>query len=665
MKPDFRYKLGSKIIGILMLYFVVAVFAIGMTLHVSTQFEGGAAAINDAGSERMRSYRMVYLLAQLGSKGDERNRLINDIQKEIRDFERVLAELEHGDPGRPLFLPNEPAVVKQMIEIRQNWSTRIKPLILLVAEKADAAPPLPEKYPIRPLIEDFVEQINGLVTQIELSNARYTALLRSLQIGLVVLALVGTVVLILWFHLVVLRPLGGLNEGIRRMAAADFSVHLPIERRDEFGELADGFNRMSTQLHALYGTLEERVEEKTRATEERTRSLAEKNKELTTLYEISAFLNESAAIEELCGGFLRRVLANTGLTAGAVRLIDATTQEVRMLIHQGVSDDFAVKEAALCSGECLCGNAAQRGVPLSWDLAQKRPMPLRMDCQAEGFRSVAVFTIHHQKQVVGIFNLYSPETRTYSERETRLLETLGQHLGLAIETLRLVAREKEMAVSEERNCLAQELHDSIAQSLAFLNIQAQMLGGALDRDHKADAAASLGLMREGIQESYAHVRELLRQFRTRMPQTDLSQALHSTLLKFQEQTGVRTEFKKSEFPQNIEPEIELQTLHIIQEALSNVRKHSQAKNVRVDTRHLADAWSITVTDDGIGFDLDSRTAGEDHIGLRIMRERAQRIGAQLNIRSIPCQGVEITLELPSKAKHPRRRIDDDPHIVGG
>lgn len=666
MKPDFRYKLGSKIVGILILYFVVAFLAIGMTLHVSTQLSGGGAAINDAGSQRMRTYRLAYLVTQPTRSTSERAAMRVGIQAEITQFEQVLVELEQGNPSRPLFLPREPPVAERMAALRYRWDSAVKPMVLQIADAPEDARRDATRHDFLPMIDGFVGGINELVSLIELSNSRHTALLRSLQIGLIVLALMGTVILILWFHMMVLRPVARLHEGIKRMAAADFNVRLPVERSDEFGELAEGFNRMRTQLQALYGTLEERVVEKTRSIEERTRSLADKNKELGTLYEISAFLNESAAVEELCRGFLRRVLANVGLTAGAVRLIDADSNEIRMLVHEGVSEDFSLREAALCSGECLCGSVAQRGVPLHWDLAESSPKPLRLDCRAEGFRGVAVFTIRHQRQVIGIFNLYSAEARIYSERETLLLETLGQHLGLAIESLRLVAREKEMAVSEERNLLAQELHDSIAQSLAFLNIQAQMLGDALGRADIGDAESSLGLMREGIQESYQHVRELLLHFRTRMHQPNLAEALRSTLEKFADQTGVATECRVGESGASLPPESELQALHIVQEALSNVRKHSQAAKVRVELSRRSDARSVTVTvsDDGVGFDWQSESIGTDHVGLRIMRERAQQIGARFDIRSAPGEGTEVRLEVPMTTERPLRRRDDNTYLAG-
>jgi two-component system nitrate/nitrite sensor histidine kinase NarX len=217
---------------------------------------------------------------------------------------------------------------------------------------------------------------------------------------------------------------------------------------------------------------------------------------------------------------------------------------------------------------------------------------------------------------------------------------------VVIENLHLVVREKERAVSEERNLLAQELHDSIAQALAFLNLQAQMLQESLGRGHLEAAAAELALMREGIQESYDNVRELLVHFRIRVDHAELDDAIRNALEKFEGQTGLRTSFSKLGDGGAPTPASTIQVLHILQEALSNVRKHAAATAVEV-TMTNGPEFSIAVRDNGRGFD-PGRLAedGGSHVGVGIMRERAHRIGARLDLDAAPGRGTCVTLVLP-------------------
>jgi two-component system nitrate/nitrite sensor histidine kinase NarX len=249
-----------------------------------------------------------------------------------------------------------------------------------------------------------------------------------------------------------------------------------------------------------------------------------------------------------------------------------------------------------------------------------------------------------------MLNLWFDAPREIEDRERRLIGVLGQHLGAALEAEGLRAREKEVAVSEERNLLAQELHDSIAQSLAFLNLQAQMLDAALGQGDIEEARAELAQIRAGVQESYDDVRELLTHFRTRMTELDLSGALRQAVSRFEGQTGITVSLLESGAGIDPPPETQLQILHILQECLSNVRKHSGARQVTVRLERGAQ-YRFVVRDEGRGFDPDGVDRDGTHVGLAIMRERARRIGAQLSVSSSPGKGTEVVLVVETVPVH--------------
>ncbi|MDD2743405.1 MAG: type IV pili methyl-accepting chemotaxis transducer N-terminal domain-containing protein [Rhodocyclaceae bacterium] len=636
--------LSRKIIGTLLFFFLFSLLAIAMTLAISWQLEGVAAAINDAGSERMRSYRIGHLMARVSDDKAGNDQAAALLRNEIKRFDEVLGNLQNGDPQRPMAPPRDAEVRQHLLAVEASWRLSVRPLAeSFVSASASEQRLISERYDDE--LNGFVSRINELVLAMEKNYATNTNLLRTVQLMLIILVLFGAVMLINFFNQLVIRPVQVLHSGMRRMTDKDLSVRLPVNSNDELGSLAKGFNQMAEHLQIAYSTLEERVEVK-------TRSLEERNRELGMLYEVTALLSEPAPIEILCETFLQSIRQSLGADAGAVRLYSPETEVLYLIAHDGLSEDFLKTEAAMNCGDCVCGELVQGGMPVAFSTVNP-PIGMKLfTCVREGFATASAFNIRYDKQRLGVFNLYFNNQHQLTESEIQLLETLGQHLGVAIDNQRLKSREKELAVSEERNLLAQELHDSIAQGLAFLNIQVQLLQDSLRKGRSDEAMQTAGQLREGVQESYDDVRELLVHFRTRVHQSDLDTAIRSALAKFEGQTSINTEFKRVGEGAPLQPTDEIQVMHIVQESLSNVRKHAQASLVTVTVYRGMGQLVVEVVDNGQGFDTanDPRVLSERHVGLKIMRERAHRVGGECLISSAPGEGTKVVLNLPKLQK---------------
>lgn len=630
-------KLGTKINAILLLFFVMALITIIATLYVGRQLEGGAGAINEAGAQRMRVYRMVYLLEASVREPHHAKEILGQAHDTYLDFESALALLAEGDRDRPLFLPRETEVRGQLEQVRQQWQQQLGPVVLRAIEANEASQRAMALEPLGAQVREFVELVNDLVLLIEKSNARYTDWMWVFQNALVGMAMVGTLFLILVLHVLVIAPVVRLRKGMENMAAARFDERLPVDTDDEFGELSEGFNTMVDQLANLYATLEQRVADKTRAIEGR-------NRELGVLYDIAAYLAEPAELPAVCRGVLVKLCNLLGAESGAVRLVNAKTQELDLIASVNLSERFLSCEATLGLGTCLCGEGAAKGESVVNFVPHRQD--LLPHCYREGVNSMVAIPVKKRNHNLGQFNLFFVGQRLLTADEVKLLEAVGRHLAVTIENRRLAVRETDMAVSEERNLLAQELHDSIAQSLAFLNIQAQMLQSSLDKGQTETAKEELGRMREGIQESYDTVRELLVHFRIQVQHADLEAAVRSALDKFESHTGIPTSLTKVGQGTISEASRILQILHILQEALSNIRKHAHASAVDVVLRCDGKELHIEVHDNGQGFVPDQVVEEEgSHVGIGIMRARAKRIGASVAFQTEPGKGTCVTLEL--------------------
>lgn len=636
--PLANHSLHFKITGILLVFFVAAFAAIGLTLFTSWQLKGAAAAINDAGSLRMGTYRIAWIIEQGEGGGLAPATAASRLAGELARFDVVLDGLIAGDPARPLAVPRGDDIVEDLGALSTHWYGHIRPALAALVE---AAGPDATAFGGAPVEADvLVARIDDIVRRMESRYAEETTWLRGSQILLVFMAVVGTVFLIRFFASQVIRPVESLANGLARMEHEDFGVRLPVQRHDELGDVTEGFNRMAAHLQYLYRTLEDRVQDK-------TESLTARNRELGILYSSISFLHEPHDMDSLCRGFLLRIRETMGASAAAVRLLDSGSENLYITYCEGLEPGFLDAEEMISCADCLCGEASRKPVTFFAQLDPPGKGVTHDACSKAGFRSVTATTISVNKRPIGVFNLFFDQVRNVGEADRLMLETLGEQLGVAIDNLRLQSRERELAVSEERNLLARELHDSIAQALAYMNLQLQMCEHALAAGDTTEVRESLARIRCGVQESYDDVRELLVHFRSRVGQQDLETALEAALRRLGEQSEVVTRLDVAGGGAPLDAETETQVLYIVQEALSNVRKHACAKHVTVGLHRGVDGLAVSVRDDGVGFDALASSAGDAqaHIGLTVMRERAERIGAGFSVRSAAGEGTEVRIEL--------------------
>ncbi len=614
------WSLGAKLGLVATPFLLLALLAISLTLWVSWQLDGGAAAVNEAGRMRMQAYRMS--LAQAANDPVS-------LRAHISEFERSVELLRNGDPERPLFVPWDEQVIDRYAAVETAWQA-FRPTI-----SATASPQLGATT------ASFVQQIDGLVVAIERHMSRWTAMLHLLQLATMALAVLGASALLYTGYLFVLEPVGQLKRATEQIQRGDLGARVSAVGNDEFATLASGFNGMAEHLESMYRNLEGKVAEK-------TAQLEEKRSRLEALYGVTALVAATTTLEALARGFVEQVAKVVHADGAALRWSDEDNEKYVMLASTGLPEAMSAEEHCLMADQCNCGMPSAppgaRVIPIRADHPTHLP-----HCEKAGFSTVVCVPVRHHEQIRGEIDLFFHAHYDLSEAERSLLEALATHLAAAMENLRLGALEREAAVAQERNFLARELHDSIAQSLAFLKMQVQLLRDAQASGDAELIAQVVGEIDEGVRESYSDVRELLLHFRTRASEEDIEPALQTTLRKFEHQSGIRTELSMQGHGIPLAPDMQLQVLHVVQEALSNVRKHSRATRVWLDVQQQPQ-WRFEVRDNGRGFTPGDGKLDETHVGMRIMAERAERIGGTLEVFSTPSHGSSVVLTLPAEAR---------------
>jgi signal transduction histidine kinase len=258
--------------------------------------------------------------------------------------------------------------------------------------------------------------------------------------------------------------------------------------------------------------------------------------------------------------------------------------------------------------------------------------------------------LRHRGEIVGVLGVASKDANTLSsDRELRLLAGIGEGVALAIANARLHERVLDGAVLEERIRIARELHDGLAQVLGYINTQTLAAKRLLTTGRTEEARSRLDAMEGAARNVYGDVREAILGLRLSLPRQGLVPTLRSYLEEYASMSGTHLSLSADDHVETVElpPEVEIQLVRIVQEALANVRKHAQAANATVRLALDDGVLAIEVADDGRGFDpgLERRT-GWPRFGLQTMRERAQALGGRFELESKPGAGTRVRVTLP-------------------
>ncbi|NLF00701.1 MAG: GAF domain-containing sensor histidine kinase, partial [Anaerolineales bacterium] len=265
--------------------------------------------------------------------------------------------------------------------------------------------------------------------------------------------------------------------------------------------------------------------------------------------------------------------------------------------------------------------------------------------EVEGIRSSIHVPVHVDGEVFGIFNAAFDTPHAFGADEQRLFVALAQRGALAIENAQLYEQAQELAVVAERQRLARDLHDAVTQTLFSASLIAEVLPRIWSHSPE-EGMQRLEEVRQMTRGALAEMRTLLLELRpTALMEADLGGLLRQLAEAINGRARVPVAVEV-EGECTCAPQVKVALYRIAQEALNNVAKHANATEARVSLRCGPEGMELHISDDGRGFDLES--VPPDHLGLTIMRERADAIGADLTIESISEAGTTVTVVWPGK-----------------
>jgi two-component system nitrate/nitrite sensor histidine kinase NarX len=626
-----RAQLGAIFVGFLLL-----VGGSGAATFLAIQAQADdAAIINLAGRQRMLTQKMILLaLTQPNSP---------DLTIIAQSFEHTQTALRSGglafdSAGQEEILPPapDPALRAQLDEVARTWSTFRTQLERLKTRSLTE----PDRSQIEQTLQTeaakLLAQLEAVVTGFKI---RAEAKLVRLQV--IQAIFFGTAFLLLgWGYWLIRRrilsPLTTLQLAAQRIAQGYLRESIPTMQADELGNLGRAFEAMRVEVAAAQAQLEARVAQRTR--------------ELDAAFEFSREIVTDLQLDHLLPSVTERARTLTRAQAAALCLLEPEGQFLCLAASSGdVTGHVGLKQAV-------------ESEPMARIIGEGQTVSAEVGCfncrlwQVYGSGHCLATPLCVGVQHLGALCVFRPGPSSFDAAETRAFTLLANSAAVAIANAHLVEsgrRQAEQAAAlAEREGLAAELHDHLAQTLSFLNLQIDRLEELLTGGHIAATQAELEALKPAISGAYGQLRATL--VGLRQPAADpavvsgqqLVEELTTCLADFRATTHLSADLIIADpAALALPPVVQKQVLHIVREGLTNIRRHALAQQVWVRVEQEGGEARFTVADDGRGFD-PARNESDSHLGLTIMRARAERCGGRLVIDSAPGLGTRVIVQFP-------------------
>ena len=348
----------------------------------------------------------------------------------------------------------------------------------------------------------------------------------------------------------------------------------------------------------------------------------------------------------LLDGFLEIIVKSVGAIAGAVRVFSPDGKALQIAGSVSLPPEFMICEEQVHLGCGICGQAATAGKLHNSDAADCAHLSGSVFFQSHCARVIAI-PLEFRGKRIGVFNLFFASGREISADVEQTLRPYADLIGISLENARLVKENRRMSLMAERQAIANEIHDSLAQTLTFARMRTSVMQEALRKQDQALAQKCLDDVNGALDSGKKSVRELITHFRCQMDPLGLEHALQQLAAEFCGRTGIALDYSIRVADFSMPLEHESQVFHIVREVLSNIAVHSGAKRASLSVTRENGRYVFVIEDNGAG--ISGGPSQEGHYGLTIMHERAGRIGAEIAVTSAEGQGTRVCLSIAALA----------------
>jgi two-component system nitrate/nitrite sensor histidine kinase NarX len=518
-----------------------------------------------------------------------------------------------------------------------DWATLRTHLDVVLQEDLDGDAFTISVGAIERLSPDLLGQADAVVRMYEGLSEHKVARVRMIQVGFFASALALLSAGLIMIRKSVLRPLQSLSNTAHRIGQGDLTTRVVLPGPKEIENLAGSLEGMRSQLQQATEGLERQVEKRTR--------------ELAALYEVSRDITSHLEINDVLASVTEKSKELLASEIAFLCMLEPSGQVLTLRAMHGA--EAALFRASISAQTPLAREVLSRSDAISCGVG---------DCSgacgviAEGYRvSHLAAPLRVGERVIGALCVGSTRAQAFSSEDFGLLTKLANSAAIALENAMLFDRAERVAMLEERQRIAAEMHDGLAQVLDYLKLKTEHLAAQVDEGRRNEALAELDLIRQAIVQAGHEVRRAITRLHERAPTNrSLQDRLREAVDSMIGNGGPSIELIMGNAPPlyPVESEVE-QVLRVVQEALQNAHRHAGARQLVVRLAPSDSELHVTVEDDGRGFDPDARPSDNlGHFGLSIMRARANRLGGQLAVQTALGKGTRVSLTWPTVDSSP-------------
>jgi len=433
-----------------------------------------------------------------------------------------------------------------------------------------------------------------------------------------------------------------------------YHLIVPLKAREKVVGVAFFYPRRAVDAEEieLFVTIGEQIGmaiENTRLYEQTDAKLAKRIRDLALLMDIADITSQSLELDDMLNACLDIILGFWQAGKPSVHLLNEKTGMWDLVCHRGLSTELIeyIKEVPLTRG--FLGKVAATGEAyFTTSIANYAP-EARQIIERCGYNLPAFIPLKSRNRLLGCLTLSPERPGGFTTEDLQALILVGNEIASGIERIMLYGELQRFGALEERDRIARELHDGLAQALGYLNLQCLRVADLLSSNRRDPARKELEQLQRVVKEAYEDVREGIFALRlAASKEKGFIANIVTYLREFEAQSGIEAQLViDGHSAGRLSPASELQLIRIIQEALTNVRKHTTASKAVVRIEGVGEEARITIEDNGQGFEPGVlKEEMVRHFGLQFMRERAESVGGTLEIETKPGEGAKVIVKVP-------------------